>query len=152
MRSTPIIASVLGAVFMSTGSGAPLDDACALLTQAQVNAALGVSTGSPQQPVRRSCIWSGPTEDRGTRKVLVTLIQMPAFNIGKTAVPGVTTTAVSGLGDEAYYASSARTRITTLRVKKGNTPFAIEVRNYSFSDDQIRTAERALAQEVLAKL
>src|SRR5258708_11207302 len=82
-------------------------DACALLTQAEVSAALGtaVAAGShimPQNVV--ICGWApagGPTI--GGKKGNLTIMRGPSFINGKVPFPGLPQTPVSGIGDDAHY-------------------------------------------------
>ncbi len=63
-------------------------------------------------------------------------------------------TPVSGLGDDAYYlAMASGPQYMEIRVKKGSVVFGIRVhRSRTFSVDQVKTKEKTLARDVLAKL
>lgn len=71
-------------------------------------------------------------------------IQMP--------LPGVTKTAVSGLGDDALFSTlgPAAKQFVTLSVKKGSTAYLFKV--YGPTVTEQMTMEKTLAGNVLAKL
>jgi uncharacterized membrane protein len=50
---------ILAAATVPSASAGPPDDACSLLTQAQVTAALGVAVGAPHQStaIMKTCTW-----------------------------------------------------------------------------------------------
>src|SRR5579863_244695 len=114
-----------------SSNAAPPDDACALLTQAQVSAGAHVSVfpGSPLTPTdKKVCAW--PAAKRVPKSVeLVTLmLQTPAsFRTGKSAPVGTTIvmTPVTGLGDDAYYLALEDN--VSLFVRKGNAVFKLGV-------------------------
>jgi hypothetical protein len=56
---------------------------------------------------------------------------------------------VSGVGDDALYVTTPGIG-TGLIFKKGDSAF--DVRVYGFGDDEIKTKEETLAQDILAKL
>jgi hypothetical protein len=135
---------------------APTSDACSLLTAAQVSAALGVSVEAGKTVDKSICEWSqqGAAAFRG-KAVLLTIIQpignltpVDRFNAAKIQVPGVVKTPVSGLGDDAVYGGN-NFRVA-LTVKKGNSAFEIMVSGVPVEESKAK--EKALAQEVLAKL
>ena len=135
---------------------APPEDACSLLTAAQVSAALGVSVEASKPADKSICEWSqqGAAAFRG-KAVLLTIIEpignlTPAdrFNAAKMPVPGVVKTPVSGLGDDAVYGGN-KFRVA-LTVKKGNSAFEIMVSGFPVEESKAK--EKALAQDVLAKL
>ncbi len=160
------VAVVLGTflVFAMCGSqtayAAPPTDACSLLTPAQVSAALGVpAAGKALGP--KACMWvqTGvkPGSPRRRADVLILIMQGYTQGYAVAKMPNAPTSAtrVSGLGDDAYYlAMTSRHQAMELRVKKGNVPFAIRVHRSGtpFTTDQIKAKEKALAQDVLAKL
>src|SRR5947209_2648176 len=128
-------------------------DACSLLTDAQVSAAIGqAQAGKHMVPSSDAiCVWNG----EGGKRVTLTIYTqvgsrspMDRFNTAKTDVPGVTKTPVSGVGDEAFY-SEARS-LTVLVVRKGNTPFNVEMRG--FPVEQLKEKEKELAVELVRKL
>lgn len=154
--------SVILVLFAFTAGGTPLAhavppaDACSLLTAAQVSAALGVSVEAAKTVDKSICEWSqqGAAALRG-KAVLLTIIEpighlTPAdrFNAAKMPVPGVVKTPVSGLGDDAVYGGN-NFRVA-LTVKRGNSAFEIMVSGFPVEESKAK--EKALAQQVLAKL
>ena len=130
------------------------DDACTLLTQAQVTAALGtpMDAGARVVPsVPRLCGWSEPggaTIDN--KRVTLTLSTTRTHDAGKQPYQGITKTPVGGIGDDAYYVTASGLG-TALNVKKGGQAFSLSVKG-KFTVDQVKAMEKTLALEVLAKL
>lgn len=131
-------------------------EACTLITQEQVSAALEVPVDAGE-PIGRpsSCQWTG----KG-RFTTLTITQPLAgkspvdrFNAGKSStMPGVTTEPVSGVADEAYYIYfSGTTRAGLgLVVRKGSSAF--EIRVYGFDIDKAKPVAKKLCQIVAGKL
>jgi hypothetical protein len=139
---------------------APPADACSLLTSAKVSAVLGVSVGTGEKLVPNSaavCGWQVAGEKSIDRKRVVLSIytQMGSrtpiqrFNTAKTPIQGVTKEPISGVGDEAIFATTPGLG-TGLIFRKADSAFDLRV--YGFPVDQLKAKEKALAQEVLAKL
>jgi hypothetical protein len=165
MRSNAAVAAVVGVVVSVCAGSSQLagegpGDACSLLTQARVGAALGVSVGAGQHLTPSSqltCVWSQPTDPNHSGKRAVLEIIGPVgrmtpadrFTTAKTPVSGITKTPVTGVGDEAIYLTTPGVG-TGLDVKKGSS--VILVRVYGFPLDQIKTIEKALAQDALTTL
>ena len=173
MRPTTTVAVIIAALLifctsssLSAGEGA--SDACSLLSPARVSIVLGVAVGAgqpvvpnipglPSPTVSKVCGWSQPGSTTPSDKRVVLDIFGPMgslsptdrFNNGKTPVKGITKTPVSGIGDDAYYISTPGIG-TGLNVKKGS--FVFQIRVYGFSQDQIKTMEKTLAQDAVAKL
>jgi hypothetical protein len=161
---TKVAAAVAGFLFAVFGSSvahaAPPTDACSLLTSAEVSAALGVSVGAGEKIVPNStalCGWEVPGEKSMDRKRVVLSIytQMGSrtpvdrFNAAKTPMKGITKEPVSGVGDDAIFATTPGFG-TGLIFRKGNAAFDLRV--YGFPVDQLKAKEKTLAQSVLAKL
>ena len=70
----------------------------------------------------------------------------------KMPLPGVTKTAVSGLGDDALFSilGTEAKQFVTLNVKKGSTAYLFKV--YGPTVTEQMTMEKTLAGNVLAKL
>ena len=137
----------------SSPSGAASDpDACALLTQAQVSAALGHSIGAGQHagPVVRMCQWTSAQAfvQLDIMGQMGSLSPTDRFNNAKSPVGGITKTPIGGVGDDAYYITNVSG--TSLNVRKGNSAFEIRVRGVPA--DQIKAVEKSLAQEAVLKL
>jgi hypothetical protein len=164
MRSKTSLAAVIVAVFIGgaattpSAGAAPPADACLLLTQTQMSAALAVSmaAGSHTTPeYLKTCTWApsgGPTQSLK----FVTLDLRPAegFEDAKKMLEqmkpkNVTMTAVSGIGDDAYYTTFGGT-ITNLMVKKGNISFKLAMYGVA-SPDKAMAMEKVLATQILSK-
>lgn len=155
--------TVLAALFVFAIGGARAayaapPQACSLLTQAQVSAAVGVALGpGTESGALNDCRWSEPGKPLASKGVLLYVLGpvgglTPAqrFNTIKTPLPvkGITKTPVSGIGDDAVYGTiGPRTELT---VKKGDFVFQIMI--YGLSGEVVKAKEKSLAQEVLAKL
>jgi hypothetical protein len=138
----------------------PPTDACSLLTSAEVSAALGVSVGAGEKILPNStalCGWEVPGEKNLDRKrVLLSiytqiggLTPVQRFNAAKTPIKGITKEGVDGVGDDAIFATTPGLG-TGLIFRKGNAAFDLRV--YGFPLDRLKAKEKALAQDVLAKL
>jgi hypothetical protein len=164
MRSTKAFAIIFVAVVVlcSAGSVRAADgasDACALITQSQASAALGVSLGDGAHPGATNlatCQWTQAGQSgQGGKRVMIIIVgpmgsMSPAdrFESAKKPVQGFTKTPVSGIGDEACYVEARAN--TSLYVKKGKSVFQIFV--YGFPPDQAKAMEKTLAQQAVGKL
>jgi hypothetical protein len=133
------------------------NDACGLLNQAQVSAALGVDVEAGQHPVqsdRMSCNWREHGKPEGpARNVIVYILDAQKFEAGKTRVAHTPSALQSGLGDDAYYFRPGRLPVT-LTVKKGDFYFRIMTRSDATrpADDQDKAIDKTLALDALKKL
>jgi hypothetical protein len=140
------------AIASPSASAAFPDDPCALLTPAQVSAAVGVqvSAGVPTSN-KHTCTWTATTHAPNSAK-FVTLFFQPAdtFESSKgKAMGGVVVTPVSGLGEDAFYMGVATN--VFLFVKKGSVSFKVSV----YADipvDNKQSMEKTLAQQVVSQL
>lgn len=137
---------------------APPNDPCSLITQAQLNAALGVSV-DPGKVIApgKVCQWRQPAAKPGDEvfTVDVSIIDMRAFDVGKTigataGARGPTATAITGLGDDAYYYVLARN--TEIRLKKGNVFLAVRVSGGRKPIEEYEAKEKAVAAAIVPKL
>ena len=82
-----------------------------------------------------------------------TLTPAEQFNTIKMPLPvkGITKTPLSNVGDDAVY-GIAGASAPELTVKKGNFVFQIRIQGLGDQINEIEAKEKALAQEVLAKL
>jgi hypothetical protein len=139
---------------------APPTDACSLLTSAEVSAVLGVPVGAGKKTLPTStaiCGWEVPGEKSMDRKRVVLSIYtqigsrtpVQRFDAAKTPMKGITKEAVGGVGDDAIFATTPGFG-TGLSFRKGDAAFDLRV--YGFPADQLKAKEKALAQDVLAKL
>ena len=158
MRSIVFTTALTAVILMSCAgwsSAAEPTVACSLLTQEQIGAATGATVGAGSQiAVPTSCQWFGQG------KIVTLVIRRPLagkspvdqFNEGKTRkLPGITTEAVSGVGDDAFYVGYAGQNRAGLGlvVKKGSSAF--EVRVYGFDVNQAKVVAKTLAQDAASK-
>jgi hypothetical protein len=153
-----VVIGVLGALALRSGSPAhatPPGDACSLLTQAQVNAALGaevatVAVGSDA----KHCHWLQEGKHKETLVDAHLLLEAArTYDTAKNAMGmsgKVTRVSVSGVGDDAYYLVGRRD--APLFAKKGDAALRIAVDGKGWSAEEIKNKEKALALAVLAKL
>jgi hypothetical protein len=121
---------------------------CSLLTSAQVTAAVGVSVGAAQPIANTGCSWTAPH-----MIVTLSLWDGSKWDQMKTPVPGMNRTAVSGLGDDAFYTTmgpASGKQMATLSVKKGSAAYLIKVYGPNVTDQM--SMEKTLAGNVLAGL
>lgn len=120
---------------------------CSLLSSAEVTAAVGANVGAAQPIATTGCSWSAP-------HIIVTVSLWDASKWGKmkAGLPGISTSSVAGLGDDAFFSTmgSAEKQFTTLTVKKGDTAYVIKI--YGGSAAEQMSKEKTLAGNVLAKL
>ena len=155
-RTNAILSLAVAALCLSalaSPSRAQGGNACALLTTAQVTAALGtaVEAGVPMVASKpTTCGWAppgGPQIDG--KKVTLTLSTPNSFELAKKPMNGIEKTPLSGVGDDAVFITTPGFG-TGLSVRKGNSAF--QVRVGGFKPDQEKQIEKALALEILKKV
>jgi hypothetical protein len=142
---------ILGSAITPRANAAPSEDACSLLTPAQVTAAVGVSVGAGQYvgTSKKTCTWYATGSAKQGAKYVTLLLQGPdAFQGGKT-LPRVTIVPVSGVGDDAYYLAVLEQ--VGLIVKKGNVGFKVAVYG-QLPLEKKEAMEKALAQQIVSAL
>jgi hypothetical protein len=163
MRSRSGLAVICGMVIALQGSAAgarrATSDACSFLSQTAVSAVLGVALDAGRHigPGSALCGWGEPNDPNHSGKhVLFTIYRsvgkispVERFENGKTPIQGIEKTPVSGIGDDAYYIDTPGFGLG-LNVKRGT--FAFQVKVFGFSPELIKTFEKTLAHNVLAKL
>jgi len=123
-------------------------DPCAQVTASQVSAALGEMVGAGKQGPPRVCTWIA--EKPKHQIVSLTYSPLGDWNRRKNQVaPGLTISAVGGLGDDAIAETAAN--FTTLYVKKGSTTFMVRVYGVSDASKQLEI-EKPIAQAALSKI
>jgi hypothetical protein len=139
---------------------APADpDACTLLTEDQVSAAIEAKSQPGQHGGKTStktCIWSDdPNHGVDHRRVTLSITSATGFNVGKT-VPRTTAEPVAGLGDDAYYMIYASGDAPTLVVRKGDSAFNIRLLNglktKAIPAAELKARELTLAKAAVTKL
>jgi hypothetical protein len=151
-------------LFFASGSHAADNNACALLTAAEVGAIVGapMDPGAPLTPtLRQYCSFNETGKGISGRNAHISIIDEHKFSLGKTpAIAGVEKSPESGIGDEAYW-SKAKGMVYTLSVRKGSNYFRVQARtnkdalaksNTPAIDEQDKAADRKLALEILKKL
>ena len=130
-------------------------DACALLTAAQVSAAVGftVSAGTHVMPTfLKTCTWTG-SNSSGVQFVTLNLQTAAFFDGAKRQTSLVAAAGGSvkpaGIGDDSYYLVE-QTQVA-LWVKKGSGAFKLAVYK-QLPVDQKEKMELTLARQVLQKL
>jgi hypothetical protein len=146
------IACVLAAGSARAAYAEAPTDPCALLTPAQVSAVVGVTVGAGESIGTTGCQWSTSGQATAANpKVTTTLVLWPATAFADMKIPlaGITKTSVSGIGEDAIYATVGP--LTTLSVKKGAVAFIVRLYGIHDQDKQV-AMEKSLALDVLAKL
>lgn len=143
-------------VLVSAAPTADPQDACTLLTAAEVSAALGVTVDAGKRPVEGDptlCNWRESGKPDGpARNVVVTVVQGASFDKEKQPSRYLKGT-VSGVGDEAYFFQPSRIPII-LFVNAGTVYFKVMARS-SVTDpaaEQNGTIEKRLATAIATKL
>lgn len=159
LRVVPCIAAVWlagGVCGHATAEDAPPQpsgDACALLSAAQVSAALGVdvNAGVPVLPTTNAlCSWNDPSGPLiGGKKLTLSLMNAKVYADGKNPSSGIVKSTVRGVGDDAYSLMSTGFG-ASLSVKKGDT--YIQLRVHGFRVDKAQDIEKALALQLVPTL
>ena len=133
-------------------------DACSLLTEDQVSAAIEAKTQPGKHATAsstRGCLWSDDTEHAvDHRRVTLTYSALAGFDVGKK-VSRPAAEPVSGVGDEAYYEFFGADS-PALVVKKGATVFTVRILNglkaKALDKGVLKTRELELAKAAAAKV
>lgn len=167
MKSKTALAAIVAAVFAFAATPAlatPPDDACALLTAAQVTSIVGVTVGNGQHVTAtyvKTCTWT-PTAgaSKGLSAVTVSYQSAASFSGAKqmsqamtaNSKPGsnMATTSATGIGDDAFY-TTMNGRYTALLVKKGNVSFKVAIYG-EVPADKAKAMEKAIALQALSKV
>ena len=148
-RSVAIVPAVIFATFGTPYAVAqPGPTPCGLLTSAQVSAAVGATVGNAEPIATTGCTWSW-----GRARTTLSLWDASKWDQMKSpTLPGVTKSAVSGLGDDAFFATMGTGKqFAVLNVKKGATVYIFKVYGVESPSDQL-SIEKTLAADVLAAL
>jgi hypothetical protein len=144
---------ICAAMTASVDAAPPTDDACSLLTTAQVSAGLGVPMGAGTYitpTFKKTCTWTATSNGGGT--VTLNLQSLDQYEGGRKLASygkSVSSTSIAGIGDDAYY--SGTDKLISLVVKKGSVAFKVAVYAHLPLDEQ-RAVEKALALQVAALL
>jgi len=148
--------AILAASTISLPSSAKADtDACALLTAAQVSAAVGfpVAEGAHVTPTfLKTCTWTG-SNSTGVQAVTLNLQTATFFDGAKRQANMMAAAGAgmrsAGIGDDSYYLVEG-TQVM-LWVKKGSSSFKVAIYK-QIPVDQKEEMELTLAKEVVPKL
>jgi len=145
---------IIGAALTPSASAAPSDEACSLLTSAQVSASVSVSVGPGQYQgtYKKTCTWNATNAatTSGAKWVTLMLEELDAYQAGKQVpAKSIIITPVSGIGDDAYYLAVGDN--VGLIVKKGNAAFKVAVYG-QLPLEKKQTMEKTLAQQIVANL
>ena len=145
---------IVGAAMAPSANAAPPDDACSLLTPAQVSAALSISVnaGVYMGTYKKTCTWNATSVvPKSAKYVTLVLEALEAYEAGQApgALKGVFITPISGIGDDAYYLGGGNN--VGLIVKKGNVAFKVAVYG-DIPIEKKQAMEKTLAQQVVSKL
>ncbi len=146
-------AGILFASFLPFATAFPASaqsatDACSLLTQAQVSAAVGAQVGAGTYVTpsfKATCTWTV------TGKIITLMTEdTNTFQTGKKPIsPAMQIVPASGIGDDAYYVVTGT--FVSLFTQKGNTAFKTSV--YSkLPIATLESMESILAKQVAAEL
>jgi hypothetical protein len=141
---------------IAPSANAATDDACSLLSAAQVSVAASVSVGAGTYVAptsKKTCVWT-PSGDDAKTIASITLLLQPAnmYDGGKRlgASKSVVIAPVSGVGDDAYYQVIGT--MAVMFVKKGAVSFKVSVYAHAMSVDKKEAIERTLALQITGKL
>lgn len=159
MKSSVLVGIVFAGLAVSTvslpSSAKPDTDACALLTSAQVSAAVGfpVAEGAHVTPTfLKTCTWTG-SNSTGVQSVTINLQTAMFFDGAKKQASLATAAGAvvkpAGVGDDSFYLIEG-TQVV-LWVKKGTSAFKVAVYK-QIPVDQKENMEITLAKEVVPKL
>lgn len=132
----------------TAGAQGPADP-CAPLSRGQVASAVGVAVGAGLKITPRACQWMWTDNVNSTVRVTLQFLRGSDFAGMKAPLPGIKETAVSGLGDDAFFTTVST--LTTLSVKKGGVAFVVRIYGVDGQTKQ-EGMEKTLAQAVLSKL
>jgi hypothetical protein len=133
----------------ATGLGFTADQLCALVTQADVSAALGTTVGAgvPSGVNAPSCTWQDSASSVGATIAATgpdTVGQIPYGLQGKE---GAHVTAVPGVGDAAFFAAGGSGPTSELDIRKGGRAITITVGiSGVFDQAKQQAAELAIGQ------
>jgi hypothetical protein len=133
-------------------------NACALLTQAQVVAALGVDVDAGKNIIGAGdCRWTERGKPTGADVALlqVNLTKPQSFEIGKTPISGWNKPSIAGIGDDAYFTDNGKVTFPvspSLSIKKGTVFVVIIAKVPKATIDQTKDVEKKVAGAILEKL
>ena len=174
MSAKTALASFAVAVFTfafsaTPASAAPPDDACALLTAAQVGTVIGMPFGAGTHVTPtyvKTCTWTATKPAANGSKYTVTISYQAAQGFAgakqlmqqseviskaenRNGARQLVNSSASGIGDDAFYSSMGA--YTALLVKKGNVSFKLAIYG-QIPAEKAKEMEKSLALQALSKL
>ena len=151
LASTLLVVIACGS--SSTAKGNSATNACTLLTQAEVSAAVGaaVNAGVYEGPGAPNCTWTAASGAAATLNYPEDPGQVGQIPAGAQHMSGVSLVKVDGLGDAADY-TVVGTISAELDVRKGSQAFQMDIGNDKASQAQIEAGEKTLATLVLTRI
>ena len=164
----PLSAALSAALVFSAAAATPVaryveasaapTDACAMLTLAQVSAALEATSQAGKHisaTITTSCIWSDDTAASiDHRRVTLSILHPQSFDLPRST-GAMKTAPAQGIGDDAYYVLYGK-ESPQLMVRKGGVQFSIRILNgfkfKPFTFEQEQSKEATLAQAALKAL
>jgi hypothetical protein len=149
------IVMIARAVAPLPASTASADDACSILTPAEMSAVLGVSVGAgvyATPTYKKACTWKSThyvaPGVANTSLVFQGLNTFPS-GVEKSQLKSLSITPVSGVGDGAYYLAVGNN--VGMLVKRGDVVFKVTVSG-ELPLAKKEAMENTLAQKVVSKL
>jgi hypothetical protein len=147
------VAVIVFAFVTAVTAAAVTEDACSVLTPAQISAVVGTTVGAGEYVTptfKRTCTWKATKPGGAVAFVTFYINQGPgAYDQGVSRpLPGIKIDSVSGVGDGAFFAVLPPN--VGMIVKKGGTSFKVAVYG-SASIDKKEAMEKALAQQAVGK-
>jgi hypothetical protein len=151
---------MIGFLCASAVAAAP-PNACAILTQSEVAAALGVPVGTGERIVPDQtdfCTWREQGKNQTQAGfVAISFLLEQAYQMRKVMLKS--NTPAGGIGDEAYF-SKEKGMVPTLTVKKGGTYFEVTAQSRGASggskgddlEQKDKEIDLAIARLILKKL
>lgn len=174
MRLKTSLGAAMAAMFVAlaateaSAAATPPNDACLMVTQAQVSAAIGLSMGAGSHVTPtflRTCTWvPAGSSGKGVGALTLYLQSADQYEAGKQMLEQMRTmakvekhgnsqppviTPLSGIGDDAFYLDMGNTM--SLIAKKGNVQFKFVIYG-DLPVEKKKAAEKTLALEVVSKL
>ena len=142
----------------TTGLGFTGDELCALVSQADVSAAVGtqVGPGVPSGVNAPSCSWQSADSMVGATIAASDPNGVGQIPFGLQGKPGAHVTAIANLGDAAFFASGASGPTAELDMRKGARAVTITVGNsrdsMTYTQAQQEASELAIAKVAVTKM
>lgn len=163
IRPTTFLLFTLMIVVVVPVALAQSNDACQLVTQAQVTAAVGVPVGAGTHVTPtfvKTCTWSVTGAGKDVRSVTISYQPAQSFAGAKSMTQMMVANAkpsdhanlqpASGIGDDAFY-TTLGDGYTAMLVKKGNVSLKIAIYG-AMPEQKKRDAIKALALDALSRI